>query len=152
MWDQSQGAEDCATGQSRLGRNCSRGLVNRHRAIAKPPNRLLGSQEEFKQAERCVGVEMTTVTFLVSPLDRPSLPIPCLSSQGGLEPGFWLLVGTRWTQSFPRWGSWLVASRAWLRLSSSPSLTPFMSRQILPKSSCRLISPGFFIFRACTTF
>lgn len=61
----SQGAEDYSRGHTRLDRNCNHAPVDRHRAIAKPPNRLAGSQEECREAGRCVGVKMTTVIFLL---------------------------------------------------------------------------------------
>lgn len=64
----------------------SRSRRQTHRAITQPLARLPTSQRKFKLAKRCIGVEMTPVTFLVGPLYRASLPIPCFGSQGGLKP------------------------------------------------------------------
>lgn len=110
-----------------------------HRAITRPLDRLPTSQQEFKLAERAICMEMTPITFLVGPLYRASLPLPCLGSQRGLKSELSMPAGTRGTQVLHKRGSWLVATLAWVVLFSL--LPPSMSRRILPKSICGLISP-----------
>lgn len=82
----------------------SRSRGQTHRAITQPPDRLPTSQQEFKLAERAICMEMTPITFLVGPLYRASLPIPCLGSQGGLKSELSMPAGTRGTQVLPQMG------------------------------------------------
>lgn len=49
-------------------------------------------------------MEMTPITFLVGPLYGTSLPIPCLGSQGRLQPELSMSAGTRGTQVLPQTG------------------------------------------------